>query len=391
MKRTTIGTVVTALGLMACGGGDPAGNSTEGAGGSGAGTTNGSGPTGSGSGGGNTASCDGFAEEAFADGTTDYVGGVSVTTLAGSADSGNLDGNGSTAAFNNPVSVLADNDSLLVTDYNNHQIRRVTESGEVTTFMTDVDGFFRPFGLTFGADTLYVQTDWNTEGDTDFSNGSIWKVDPISGSATPWLEDVNRNRGLAWLDGKLYAATVDRNVIRTGAPDATELGNVAGEWDCANFADGNGTEARFELPYGMAVGASGDLLVADWGNHAIRRVTPDGVVTTITGNGSPGMNDGALADARFYNPIDVAVDASGRIYVSDLGNQRIRLIDEGAGTVSTIAGTGARGFADGNGDAAEFYGQEGIAVTPDGMTIYLADGTQGEDGQPYNRVRVITR
>jgi DNA-binding beta-propeller fold protein YncE len=83
----------------------------------------------------------------------------------------------------------------------------------------------------------------------------------------------------------------------------------------------------------------------------------------------------------------VAVDAAGNIYVSDVGNHRIRRITK-AGQVETIAGDGVAGFADGSGEAARFYGQEGIAVTPDGSAIYVADGNGGEVGA-YHRVRRI--
>jgi sugar lactone lactonase YvrE len=101
------------------------------------------------------------------------------------------------------------------------------------------------------------------------------------------------------------------------------------------------------------------------------------------------MIDGPAMQARFFAPEDVAVDASGAIYVTDTGNHRVRRL--AGGQVQTLAGDGLEGFADGAGNVAEFYGQEGIAVTRDGRTVYVADGTSGADGVvvPYHRIRAI--
>ena len=99
--------------------------------------------------------------------------------------------------------------------------------------------------------------------------------------------------------------------------------------------------------------------------------------------------DGPAASARFNRPEAVAADANGVVYVSDVGAHRIRQI--AAGMVSTVAGDGTQGFVDGAGNMAEFYGQEGITVSSDGTTVYVADGTAGSDTPiPYNRIRAIT-
>jgi len=121
------------------------------------------------------------------------------------------------------------------------------------------------------------------------------------------------------------------------------------------------------------VDASGNVYAADFYNHVIRRIGPDGTVTTYAGTvGSAGSTDGTGAAARFNNPEDVAVDAAGNVYVADTGNSTIRRIAPG-GVVTTWAGTaGTVGSADGTGGAASFAGPRGLAVNAAG-TLYVAD------------------
>jgi DNA-binding beta-propeller fold protein YncE len=167
-----------------------------------------------------------------------------------------------------------------------------------------------------------------------------------------------------------------------------DMGDFAGMWNCPGYADGQGDEARFYLPYDLATLSNGDLVIADQGNHAIRRITADGTVTTIAGTGHPGMVDGDLDMAQFDSPRALAVDGD-MIYVSDLDNHRIRRIDLAAATVQTLAGDGTPGFVDGAGQDARFFGQEGLAVSADGTQLIVADGTQGNVGEPFNRIRAI--
>ena len=148
----------------------------------------------------------------------------------------------------------------------------------------------------------------------------------------------------------------------------------------SGFADGVGEDARFHFISGVAVDAAGNIYVGDRQNHRIRKVTPAGVVSTLAGS-TQGFADGVGAAARFNNPWGVAVDAAGNVYVGDLSNRRIRKITP-AGVVSTLAGSGANGSADGDGIVAQFSDPTGVAVDAAG-TVYVADGGN-------SRIRKIT-
>lgn len=159
------------------------------------------------------------------------------------------------------------------------------------------------------------------------------------------------------------------------------------------FRDGNGPAARFSTPSGIAVDEDGTIYVADTGNNAIRRVTRNGDVSTIAGDGVAGFRDGPARQARFNGPIGIAVDRDGRIIVADTYNDRIRVIGRD-GLVTTIAGGAGRGALDGPGDEARFDTPTGVAVDRDG-TVYVADTGNGliraieRDGNVRTRVAAL--
>lgn len=169
--------------------------------------------------------------------------------------------------------------------------------------------------------------------------------------------------------GTIFVADAgDTNTIRRVTPDGS-VSTLAG--GAIGFADGSGSDARFDSPSGLAIDPHGVLYVADTGNNAIRRVAPDGRVTTLAGDGQPGYQDGVATAARFNGPIGVAVDASGRVIVADTYNDRIRAIAPD-GTVTTIAGGPEPGLLDRAGLEARFDTPSGVAIDAAG-NILVAD------------------
>lgn len=138
--------------------------------------------------------------------------------------------------------------------------------------------------------------------------------------------------------------------------------------------DGAGTNARFTQPMGVAADGAGNVYVADTLNSTIRKITPAGAVTTLAGTaGKNGSDDGTGSAAQFDNPYGVAVDNAGNVYVADSWNNTIRKITA-AGIVTTLAGTaGSSGSSDGIGSAAKFDFPTGVAADSLG-NIYVVDG-----------------
>ncbi|MDK2122644.1 NHL domain-containing protein [Parachitinimonas caeni] len=169
--------------------------------------------------------------------------------------------------------------------------------------------------------------------------------------------------------GNLYVADAgDTNRIRRLGADG-QVSTLAGGRE--GFADGKGTAAAFHTPSGLALDATGNLYVADTGNHAIRKISPAGLVTTLAGTGQSGFRDGPARQAQFNGPMAIAVDKQGRVYVADTYNDRIRRIDLD-GMVTTLAGGNHPGFADGPGTSARFDTPCGLAVDAQG-NVWIAD------------------
>ncbi|MEO5948894.1 MAG: prepilin-type N-terminal cleavage/methylation domain-containing protein [Candidatus Saccharimonas sp.] len=167
----------------------------------------------------------------------------------------------------------------------------------------------------------------------------------------------------------IYVADYGNNRIRkiTQAGIDTVLAGTG----VSGFANGAGVSAQFNHPQNLDVDSAGNVYVADYGNNRIRKITPAGVVSTLAGSGVAGFADGAGGSAQFNYPGGIAVDSSGIVYVADKSNHRIRKITS-AGVVSTLAGSGVAGFADGAGGSAQFYNPSGVAVDSSG-NIYVAD------------------
>jgi len=179
-------------------------------------------------------------------------------------------------------------------------------------------------------------------------------------------------------DGTIYVADMTNNLIRKIAPDG-QVSTLAGS-GVSGSANGTGTGAQFKYPRDVAVDSAGTVYVAD-DNDLIRKITPAGVVTTLAGSGVGGFNDAFGAAAQFDSPFGIAVDSAGFVYVADAGNNRIRKITP-EGDVTTLAGSTvpSGGYVDGPGATAEFTSPQAIAVDSDGF-VYVGES---------DRIRKIT-
>jgi len=210
-----------------------------------------------------------------------------------------------------------------------------------------------------------------------------WKaqVSSIAGNGSPLFNDAPQPIQAGFSDpfgvvigsdGTLYISDAgDSNRIRKLTREGTLL-TVAGEKE--GFADG--IPASFNTPSGLALDDEGNLYVADTGNNRIRKVTTEGVVSTVAGNGSAGYVEGPASAVEFNGPIGVAVDSQKNIYVADTYNDRIRKITAD-GVVSTLAGSAGPGYRDGPASNAQFDTPCGIVIKTDG-TLIVADTGNGK-------------
>src|SRR2546426_8131260 len=148
---------------------------------------------------------------------------------------------------------------------------------------------------------------------------------------------------------------------------------LAGQALVSGFANGLGTNVLFSDPAGITIDLNGNRYVADSRNHAIRKIDPKGLVSTLAGTvGTPGHSDGVAAEAQFDSPCGIASDQHGNLFVSDTGNHTIRRIGS-SGAVTTVAGiAGQSGFVNGPASSALFSSPLGIKVATNG-TIFVSD------------------
>ena len=331
----------------------------------------------------------------FTDFTFGYeIVNVQVSTYAGS-DQGFADGNGVNAQFDTPFRIAKDNEGVIyIADTANFRIRKITTDGEVSTFAGSgepgfADGtaenasFTAPRGVAvdnmgnvYVADVTKIRK--ITPGGIVSTLAGTDEFGFADGSGT--TAQFNQTYGITVdTGGTVFIADTSNHKIRKISPEGVVSTLAGGD---AGFADGNGTDAQFNFPFGLTVDASGTLYVADSGNNRIRQITPEGNVTTLAGNGTSGFVNGNLDISEFNTPTDVTLDALGNLYVSERDNHSIRKIDT-AGVVSTVAGTGSDGFVDGSGANAQFDGPFGLLVD-ETFTIYVAD-------RRNHRIRKITQ
>jgi sugar lactone lactonase YvrE len=321
------------------------------------------------------------------DGDVPFTNGVSM--LAGSADAGYVDGSRKVARFSNPVNVAYRDGILYVADFDNGKLRAIDVDTHDTTTVIAMPSFKRPFGMVFAASgMLYVSTDNDQAGNHTPMSGTIWKVDVDNKTAAVVANAIGRPRGLAMLpDGRLAVADYLHHVVELVDVSTGTVTPIAGGWDAPGMVDGAGAVARFSAPYNVAVRGDGKLMVTDFDNNRIRLVGLDGATVTLAGTTAAGATDGAMNAAQFSHPQAMSTAANGDVYITDLGNFRVRRIV--GDQVQTVAGDGKGGYLDSDNPlAAELYGLEGLSVVPDGSMVYVADGSRGE-AVLFNRVRQV--
>ena len=320
------------------------------------------------------------------------------TIVAGADSAGFVNGIGRAARFNHPFGLALDQSgNLYIADQGNSLIRLMTPGAVVSTYagMPNVTGsvngpdtlstFNKAFSVAAdGSGNVYV---------ADAGNNIIRLINPsgtvstFAGTGIAGAADgkdtatFNAPMGVAVdQSGNVYVADYENDLIRKITPGGL-VSTLAGKSGVSGLVDGADTAARFNLPESLAVDGDGNIYVADNGNNAIRKITPAGVVSTIAGSGTTGNANGTGRSASFNSPFGITVDASGNIYVADSGNNLIRKITPD-GTVNTFAGSGAKGAGNGTGTAASFNTPAGLAADAAG-NIYVSD-------ENNNLIRKIT-
>lgn len=239
----------------------------------------------------------------------------------------------------------------------------------------DAASFHGPSGIVRASDgTLYV-SDQGSHRIRKISVGGV--VSTLAGDGVAGIQDgpgakarFNAPAGLAIdASGNVLVADVSNHRIRMVAADGT-VTTLAGS--VLGAQDGPMQSATFNNPSAIVRSGTGDLFIADSGNHRIRRISPAGVVSTFSGS-LQGYKDGPASAAQFYVPTGLALDPNGKLYVADQNNQRIRVIGKD-GTVSTLAGSGTLGFLDGPGSSAQFLYPFSLALSPAGVLV-VADAS----------------
>lgn len=311
----------------------------------------------------------------------EYLFSIAVTTLAGSTR-GYADGAGSAAQFDNPAGVAVDAvGNIYVADTGNHKIRKVTPDGTVTTLAGSEEGyadaigiaakFNSPMGMTADENgNLYV---------ADFYNHRIrmvtmtGEVSTFAGSTSGFADGVGAAAQFfspagVTLDrvGNVYVADYGNSKIRKITMSG-EVTTIAGS--SYGYENGTALMAKFKSPKGLAIDVHDNIYVADYFNFKIRKITPNGKVTTLAGS-VDGDENGTGTDAKFSLPFDVTTDANGNVFMSDHIKHKIRKITPN-GEVTTLAGS-VSGFADGTNVTSKFR-HPGCLVSDSKGDLYVVD------------------
>jgi sugar lactone lactonase YvrE len=321
-----------------------------------------------------------------------------ISTVAGNGLSGFSGDSGpaTTAELNGPIGVAVDAaGNLLIADTDNNRIRKVTPDGVISTVAgTGTKGYsgdggaatsaqlYSPYGVALdAAGNLFIADTWNERIRKVTPGGVISTVagnghSSFSGDSGPATSaSLSYPYGVT-VDaaGNLFIADHSNDCIRKVTPDGV-INTVAGIGTWGFRGDGGpATLAQLGFPYGLAVDTAGNLFIADFLNSRVRKVTPDGVISTVVGGGTQGLGDGGPAtSAELWGPYGVAVDIGGNLFIADLGNYLVRKVTP-AGVISTVAGNGTQGYSGDGGPAtsAQLYNPYDVAVDIGG-NLFIAD------------------
>jgi trimeric autotransporter adhesin len=341
-----------------------------------------------------------------------------ITTIAGKENErfvvyGGDGGQATAAQLNGPKGIAVDSGgSLYIADYMNNRIRKVSPDGVITTILRNDPGdgsqntsyqITCPEGVAVdSAGNVYI---------ADSGNNRVCKlasdkvITTVAGNTTKGSNGDGGQADSSRLDkpyglamdsaGNLYIADTGNNRIRK-VTAAGRITTVAGNGTAGLGGDaGQASMAQLNGARDVAVDSAGNLYIADSGNHRIRKINPDGIITTIAGNGIKGYSgDGGRAVSAQLNwPSAIVSISSGSLYISDCGNRRIRKITPD-GVISTVAGNGTIGYSGDGGQAvlAQLNDPRDIAVDAAG-NLYIADSYYKPiDGVLYadSRIRKVT-
>jgi len=277
-----------------------------------------------------------------------------------------------------PLGIAVDaSQTVYVTNRQVNNITKIAPNGSVSVFSSAYSGLV---GVAVDAAGNVLVADYNHVDKYPPSAVNPGALSGPNSSSTGYVDgtaSVARFKHLTGLalqpsNGVIYVCDYENNRLRKIMPNGT----------VSTYPNASAT---FQKPYGVAVDGSGNVFVSEHDNNLIRKITPSGAISVFAGSGSAGATNGAGALASFNHPAGLAADASGNVWVADMGNHLIRKITP-AGVVSTYAGSGSAGQADGLGPAASFSAPAAIAVGAamgTGHTLYVADYQSG-------RVRKIT-
>lgn len=364
-------------------------------------------------------------------------------TVAGNG-TGGLSGDGgpaTSAALNGPVAIAADSSgNLYIADRHNNRIRMVNSAGVISTLTgSSLPGGVAvdPSGNVFIADSgnnrirmvtpagvisivagngtagfsgdggpataaqlvLPVDVSVDAGGNVFVADQGNYRIRAVNSAGiintVAGVSDEGRsamsaqfffpNSIAADRNGDLFIADSDIHRIRKITPDGLLI-TVAGNGTPGSSGDGgSATSAQLYYPAGITVDNAGNLYIADTRNQRVRKVTPDGIITTVAGNGGGnGDGDGVPAlQAQLVEPGSVAVDAAGNVFIAETGGHRIRKVDT-AGIITTVAGNRTMGFSGDGGPAAsaQLAFPAGVAVDGSG-NVFIADSAN-------NRIRIVT-